>query len=451
VNDGALEEGHQTAPKANRHPRWVRVNALVTSLKEQLATTFSGYDEADSLARVMAASASTKLYFPDPNIPNLLAFPPKIDLSKSSAYTSGKIIFQDKASCFPAHLLNLNPQDGDVVDGCAAPGNKTTHLAAIVSSFESETTKQRVIAFERDKTRTGTLKKMVKLASAGRIVSVKGGADFLAAAPDAEEFSGVGALVLDPSCTGSGIVGRDDAIRVHLPDQASAPAATVDSKKSKKRKRGDEKNDTSKKSATLTLDLDDSTPEETPEEGKLSDRLIALSTFQFRILTHAMRFPNAHKITYSTCSIHFEENEGVVARALASPAAKEGGWRILERDAQVDGLNIWQKRGLWEDGKLNENIEVKDIQKQEICDACIRCEKGNEDGTMGFFVAAFTRDVNSDVKTAAAGEYNDREDDDEWTGFGDTDQDAAVKPAEKVLPSVSPHSKNKKKKRSNKS
>lgn len=35
---------------------------------------------------------------------------------------------QSKASCMPAHALN--PQPGwTVVDACAAPGNKTSHIA----------------------------------------------------------------------------------------------------------------------------------------------------------------------------------------------------------------------------------------------------------------------------------------------------------------------------------
>lgn len=35
---------------------------------------------------------------------------------------------QSKASCMPAHALAPEP-GWDVLDACAAPGNKTTHLA----------------------------------------------------------------------------------------------------------------------------------------------------------------------------------------------------------------------------------------------------------------------------------------------------------------------------------
>lgn len=419
VDDGALEEGGDASAKARRHPRWVRVNTLKTSLADQLSTTLKGYEEAKSLSDVQHASPSTKIYFVDPNIPNLLALPLNIDLSRSPAYANGAIIFQDKASCFPAYLLDVGTQDGDAIDGCAAPGNKTTHLAAMVAERQ-QPNKRKVIAFERDKTRAVTLQKMVKLASADSIVSIKAGADFLAAAPDSSEFANVGAILLDPSCSGSGIVGRDDAIKMHLPARPTAGGnVSAAAAKDRKRKRGDARDKTTSAGTTLSLALDDTAPEETPVEDQLSQRLVALSAFQLRILTHAMRFPSARKITYSTCSVHFEENEGVVLQALASPIAKERGWRILTREAQVRGLKKWDRRGVWEDGKIGAEMAGMAKDKEEICDACIRCEKGTEEGTMGFFVAAFVRDTDAVLVGATSSTNVDAEVEEEWNGFED--------------------------------
>jgi len=386
VSNGELDE--DDTQKVARHPRWVRVNTIKTTLDAQLKTTFAGFKKAGSLAEVLLARGTSKVYYEDPNIPNLLALPSRINLSRSAAYTDGQIIFQDKASCFPVCLLNLSPKDGDVIDGCAAPGNKTTHLAASISHHTVQ--EQKVVAFERDKVRTTTLQKMVKLASADSIVSIKGGSDFLAAKPHSDEFANIGAILLDPSCSGTGIVGRDDGIKIHLPVAKSATTTSQSAGKNKKRKRGDDAVKAAEPE-TLNLDLHDSTPEEVPVEGKLAERLTTLSNFQLHILTHAMRFPSAHKITYSTCSIHFEENEGVVFQALASSIAKQRGWKILTRERQVDGMRAWNRRGVWDDDKISTTVDER--HKQEVLDACIRCDKGTDEGTMGFFVTALIREA----------------------------------------------------------
>jgi putative methyltransferase len=423
----------------------VRVNTLKSSLEKQLATTFSAYNKTESLAEVMAARPSDKVYYEDPNIPNLLALPSKIDLSKSPAYTSGQIIFQDKASCFPAYLLDLSPDDGDVIDGCAAPGNKTTHAAAIVSSLSGSEQEQKVIAFERDRGRTAILQKMVKLASADSIVTVKGASDFIAAKPGSDEYANVGAILLDPSCSGTGIVGRDDAIKLHLPVGPSEPTPPQKSDKGKKRKRGAEATKPAESAMTLDLEIEDSAPEETPLEGRLTERLTALSTFQLHILTHAMRFASAHKITYSTCSIHFEENEGVVFQALATSIAKERGWRILKRENQVQGMKKWNRRGVWEDDKISCAVDEK--SKDDVLDACIRCDKGTTDGTMGFFVAAFVRDGDTEmmeegVVVPATGDDEEESvtvkgGDEEWGGFSDGEEAREVESTAAPAPGAS--------------
>jgi putative methyltransferase len=71
----------------------------------------------------------------DIHIPNLLAFAPKTVFHSDPAYTTGKIILQDKASCFPAVVLDPPASDDTVViDATAAPGNKTSHLSALMKN-----------------------------------------------------------------------------------------------------------------------------------------------------------------------------------------------------------------------------------------------------------------------------------------------------------------------------
>lgn len=431
IQDGPLAAGPDRPPV---HPRWVRVNSVKTTLARQLATTFSTFTKAEIFEEIMSAPPSAKKYFVDQNIPNLLALPPKVDMSKMKAYAEGDIIFQDKASCFPAYLLDPRAGEGDIIDGTAAPGNKTSHLAAILSEKISQggkgDTEQGVIAFERDRFRTKTLEKMIKLASADNIVTIKGSTDFMDTRPNSEEYANVGAILLDPSCSGSGIVGRDDAITMHLPDPNAAPdTVKKPSKAGNKRKRNEK--EAKSQSGTLKMDLDDSVPEETPVEDKLSERLTALAQFQLKIVRHAMRFPRAQRITYSTCSIHFEENESVVFQALNSPEARKFGWKIMKRKDQVSGLQSWPRRGVWEDDKLGEDVPTDD--KEEVLDACIRCNKATEDGTMGFFVAGFVRDASAAQDDIALpqsekGQAENQDDnveieDDEWSGFSEDDND----------------------------
>ncbi|KAJ4391964.1 hypothetical protein N0V93_005584 [Gnomoniopsis smithogilvyi] len=379
----ALTEHVEAALYANsQHPRWIRINTLKSSIPDQLTTTFQDYSTVDSVHEVL--KGPNKLIYVDEHIPNLVAVSPRFDFARCEAYKSGALILQDKASCFPAYLLDPQPKDGDAIDGCAAPGNKTTHLAAIIGSHKANSCATSIHAFERDEKRAKTLERMVKTAGSDDFTHVHAGQDFLKVDPSNEQFSNVGTILLDPSCSGSGIVGRDDMPELHLPTAPSAKVAGAGkgSKKaptpaSKKRKRQDEEQESEK----VLID-DDGNTTVVASEKDLQSRLEALSSFQLNILLHAFSFPAARKITYSTCSIHAEENEQVVIQALRSNIARQRGWRILPREAQVNGMKTWPIRG---------HADAADGDSQ-VADACIRAHKDDGRGVMGFFVAAFERD-----------------------------------------------------------
>ncbi|KAL7626016.1 hypothetical protein AAE478_002785 [Parahypoxylon ruwenzoriense] len=368
--------------EAAGYPRWVRVNTLKTTIENQLATTFVDFTRVLSVKEVTAAPG--KFLHVDEHIPNLLAISPGFAVTKTEAYTSGAVILQDKASCFPAYLLDPRAEDGDVIDSCAAPGNKTTHLAAIVHSHvpEGETCAQTVNAFEKDRNRSRTLEKMVKLAGAKGITRMSFGQDFLKVDPQLELFANVGCLLLDPSCSGSGIVGRDDMPTIHLPE-VPGPFKKPALDAGRKRKREDAGAGPENRRPVLVDD--DGKETLVTSEKELKARLEALSSFQLTLLLHAFKFPAARKITYSTCSVHGEENEQVVLKALQSDVAKERGWRILPRDQQVRGLREWPVRGSTDASGGN----------PEVAEACIRSYKDDGRGVMGFFVAGFVRDVRS--------------------------------------------------------
>ncbi|KAL0473252.1 S-adenosyl-L-methionine-dependent methyltransferase [Neurospora intermedia] len=402
------------------HPRWIRVNTLKSTVEEQLATTFKGWEVVESVAEVIKAADAfdgqgkkgKKVIHIDGHIPNLIAACPGVaDFTKTEAYKSGKIILQDKASCFPAYLLDPRPErDGDVMDTCAAPGNKTTHLAAIVHSRGTTT----IFAFEKDPHRAKTLQKMVKTAGSDTFTVVNAGKDFLKVNPLDAKYRNVGALLLDPSCSGSGIVGRDDAPTLHLPSapssssSSSSSSSTTTTTNSKATNPKGKQNNNKRKSPPTTttgttetqeppakvLIDDDGVAIPVSSQADLEARIASLASFQLTLLQHAMSFPAARRITYSTCSIHAGENEHVVLRALASDVAKRRGWRVLKRQEQVEGMRRWDVRGEAEAMNLDGILAAEEEkEKEEVRDAVIRAYYRDDGrGVMGFFVAGFMRD-----------------------------------------------------------
>ncbi|THH19812.1 hypothetical protein EW146_g1417 [Bondarzewia mesenterica] len=109
-------------------PRYVRVNTLKSPTEKVIkAFTSKGYEFGDPL--------QAKKFAKDEHIPDLLLFPPQTQFHDDSAYVNGHIILQDKASCFPATILAPPARDDSVViDATAAPGNKTSHLSALMQN-----------------------------------------------------------------------------------------------------------------------------------------------------------------------------------------------------------------------------------------------------------------------------------------------------------------------------
>jgi putative methyltransferase len=88
-------------------------------------------------------------------------------------------------------------------------------------------------------------------------------------------------------------------------------------------------------------------------------------------------------------------------------------------------------------------------EEEDLCESCIRCEKGTDEGTMGFFVAVLVRDGVQERDSTAAQRPVEEEEDDEWNGFSDD----AVELKESTTPAgsfvASKRSKKRKKKSGN--
>ena len=103
-------------------------------------------------------------------------------LNSSAAVRARRVIVQSKPSCMPP--LVLAPAPGALcIDCCAAPGNKTSLLAALLAN------EGRIVAFDRDAERLATMRKLL---ANSRVRNVEcRHQDFLTTSPDDPDLAGV--------------------------------------------------------------------------------------------------------------------------------------------------------------------------------------------------------------------------------------------------------------------
>ena len=253
-----------------RMPTYIRVNNLKLSAQKGL-----------DIVQAMCADARL-----DEVIPGLIYIPAGTPSFGQNAHVkNGELIIQDKASCIPSQTLADHWEGGDVLDACAAPGNKTSHVASILLRQEGMPTPT-IVAFDRSKTRSELLRRRLDEAGA-QAVRVKN-EDFLLADVHAPEYAGVRSVLCDPSCSGSGLIRSLDRL-------------------------GDD------------------------DKEDYDERLDSLQRLQLSIVKKAMTFPAVRNVVYSTCSVHTMENEDVVAQVLQDCP----GWG-LEPPRSMSG---WERRG----------------------------------------------------------------------------------------------------------
>jgi 16S rRNA (cytosine967-C5)-methyltransferase len=245
----------------------LRVNALVAdpaAVRAQLA-------ERDIATRRAAPA------LPDLPLPEGLLLDAQTDIANDPLWKAGALVAQSRAAMSAARLLDP-PRGARVLDLCAAPGGKATHLAALVGA-EGE-----VVAVERNPRRADALRRTVERLRAESIVRVE-----VADAAEARAVGSFDAVLVDPPCSGLGTLqGRPD-LRWRVRPEAIEQLADV----------------------------------------------------QLRILAagaHAVRPGGA--LVYSTCTISPRENEGVVERFLAREpqfACERRHLLLPQRDA-TDGF-----------------------------------------------------------------------------------------------------------------
>ncbi|XP_077247842.1 S-adenosyl-L-methionine-dependent methyltransferases superfamily protein isoform X2 [Tasmannia lanceolata] len=233
-------------------PRYVRVNSLKLDIE-------SAFQELGKLYTV------TK----DDIVPDLLVLPSGTDLHDHPLAINGSVFLQ-------------------VLDACSAPGNKTVHLAALMRG------EGKIIACELNNERVRHLEDTIKRSGASNISVLHG--DFLNINTNDPSYSKVRAILLDPSCSGSGVAA--ERLEYLLPSYTAGQSADVAS----------------------------------------VQRIKKLAAFQRKALAHALSFPGVERVVYSTCSIHQTENEDVVKSVL--PLATSLNFQLATPFPQ------WPRRGL---------------------------------------------------------------------------------------------------------
>lgn len=398
--------------------RWVRVNTRKTDLatvvqwlEKRGYTASSGESIPRLVTKTGGSSAQDRRYLVPGSLhpPDLILLPMSAtsELASSDLYKSGGVILQDAASCWPAWLLlgattrSSARKAMHVLDATAAPGNKTSHLSATLSQLSKSAAQVTLTALERDGRRYKTL--ISQLSRAGCMPSSSSSrtsglvqafqADFLSLDPvEDPRVNKATHLLLDPSCSGSGITGRLDWL---TSDKAAAATTTPHAAAVQEEQEENNEED------------DDAEAGQAGASTSGGTRLERLSDMQFKMIEHAFRFPLLRRFVYSTCSVHRIEDEEVVFRALASPLASDAKarwrWTLAPRS---ECLPEWPWRGEPRPKSSSSSSSSKAEEDPALLDCMLRAypySKIDDEGgggvhvkrTNGFFAACFVKVSNN--------------------------------------------------------
>ena len=174
---------------ANEHERPVviRTNTLRTRAKE-LERCLS-----DRGVRLGSIGSWSKL--------GLIVFDSQVPLGATPEYLSGHYMLQSPSSFLPVMALNPKP-NMRVLDMCAAPGGKTTHMAQLMKNTGC------IIANDVNKARAQSLIANIhRLGVTNTIVVNYDGRAF------PEVMGGFDMVLLDAPCSGTGVISRDPSVK----------------------------------------------------------------------------------------------------------------------------------------------------------------------------------------------------------------------------------------------
>ncbi len=228
------DETPERAAIAHSHPLWIvrlwwqelgatQARALLAFDNEpgELALrTNTLVSDASTLAHQLQAGAQPVAARADPDIPEALVLDGPFDMHGSPLWRSGAFIAQSRAAMLPARVLAPEPGER-VLDLCAAPGGKSTHLAALMEN------RGEVVAVERNPRRAAELDRTAQRLRAGCVRVVR--ADAARPLSGEAQFDRV---LVDPPCSGLGTLQARADLRwrvtpEQLPELVRAQAAIL--------------------------------------------------------------------------------------------------------------------------------------------------------------------------------------------------------------------------------
>jgi 16S rRNA (cytosine967-C5)-methyltransferase len=149
----------------------------------------------------------------DPALGEALVLERPFDLHGSPLWREGSFHPQSRAAMLVAHLLAPRPGER-VLDLCAAPGGKTTHLAALMEA------RGELVAVERNRRRAGALARTAQRLRASNVR-----VELADAREPLREADGFDRVLVDPPCSGLGTLQAHPDLRWRMQPHAIAELA----------------------------------------------------------------------------------------------------------------------------------------------------------------------------------------------------------------------------------
>jgi 16S rRNA (cytosine967-C5)-methyltransferase len=166
----------------------------------------------DTVALAAALPVPTRT---DAHIPEALVLEQPLDVHSSPLWKQGAFVAQSRAAMLVARTLAPEPGQR-VLDLCAAPGGKSTHLAALMQGSGE------VLAVERNRRRAGALLRTAERLGASNVRVELG--DAASTRPEGSVFDRV---LVDPPCSGLGTLQAHPDLRWRTSPEAIAELSQI--------------------------------------------------------------------------------------------------------------------------------------------------------------------------------------------------------------------------------